>query len=921
MLLGSLLDAKSQDDETAKIDNQDYLDIKRREIEQLGLGQVREEVVDRGLDAESVTWLRGKIGELIPNLIELLKDLEEDDERFAALSTIKQIVRELARDRSFLHALPQLTAAIFFLKCGQDGLVFNAANECLDDIVSCSTHRRLVNIAEEAVGITNENRVRDRAMNCILQIMLTWPAAKLQRQEAQLQGILLAAMTSPNTTRHMRKIARRSSMVSLKRLPQEAKFRMEMGPKLAERVEKEELWVLAQLRNCTFGIANVTDSAVMAESSSEEEEDEEDVNGRKIGVKKKSKKSGVGKEDSFDKIDNSMAKTKESAVAKKRWKKVKMAALIQVAGYKAAVKDAQRTTPLHWLCASPTLQLKPLKSLLEVLTLDSRVAEDAYHRTPLHVLCASQLVTGAMLMSMLSGQPETGADPKIPSKERSALHVDETRRTPLHHLCSNRHAWSAEKMELVAAIAGKWPGWDKCDKEGRTPLDLLASNNQLHADTLDALVGSSVDIARLTILTRPHQPHAPITMDEYNTCSVTPLHWLCMQHIEASASADTVPLRTLRAVVDAYPEAASIAGPDGNTPLHLLCMGQHTVNEHLLIMSTALSSCWEVRNDKGDRPLDMLAADRRITPATMFDLVKHTPRVAEVPMKDIRNPWSDEPLTVLHWICVVISSPPEDGVASALLGKDLGGADYRDLLVDLILTHEKIDHTDAWRAELAPLKRVALRKRAIAEGIGKAELEEAEESYDPKGAVVDLIVAQLREKDDAGVKLREEVTALARLDREMEATHTSLETARVSVLHKRALVVGLKRVIEAFPDATIRQDEEGRTPLHIFCTDSEAFADAITVFIEPMADLSSASLHTRDAYSNSVIDLMSAYGALSADLLRNIVEKSSIVATVEIKDTHGQDCNEFGRGHVMKLANEYITPLHWLCAQPDLKLR
>ena len=88
------------------------------------------------------------------------------------------------------------------------------------------------------------------------------------------------------------------------------------------------------------------------------------------------------------------------------------------------MKDAQRTTPLHWLCASPTLQLKPLKSLLAVLTLDSRTAEDAYHRTPLHVLCASQLVSGAMLMSMLSGQPETGNDPRKPSKERSTLHVD-----------------------------------------------------------------------------------------------------------------------------------------------------------------------------------------------------------------------------------------------------------------------------------------------------------------------------------------------------------------------------------------------------------------------------------------------------------------------------------------------------------------
>ena len=185
------------DDEAMKMDNQDYLVIKRREINLLGLTQVRDEMVDRGLDAESVTWLRGNIGELIPNLIELLKDLEEDSERLAALGTIKQIVRELALDRSFLQRLPQLTAAIFFLKCGQDGLVFSAADECLDEIVSCSTHRRLVDIAEEAVGVTNEDRLRDRAMNCVLQIMLTWPAAKLQRQQAQLQVSHLLIYQSP----------------------------------------------------------------------------------------------------------------------------------------------------------------------------------------------------------------------------------------------------------------------------------------------------------------------------------------------------------------------------------------------------------------------------------------------------------------------------------------------------------------------------------------------------------------------------------------------------------------------------------------------------------------------------------------------------------------------------------------------------
>ena len=77
--------------------------------------------------------------------------------------------------------------------------------------------------------------------------------------------------------------------------------------------------------------------------------------------------------------------------------------------------------------------------------------------------------------------------------------------------------------------------------------------NLIFRETPDRLL-----VLTRTILTRPNQPHAPITMDEHNTCSITPLHWLCMQHIEGSASADTVPLWTLRAVVGAYPEAVSI---------------------------------------------------------------------------------------------------------------------------------------------------------------------------------------------------------------------------------------------------------------------------------------------------------------------------------------------------------------------------
>ena len=96
------------DDEQSKMDNQDYLEMKQREVEAMSVAQLRDEAIDRRLDADSVSWLRGKIAELIPDLIELLHGLDDEAGRLAALNTLKQIVRDLAQDRKFLHTLPQL---------------------------------------------------------------------------------------------------------------------------------------------------------------------------------------------------------------------------------------------------------------------------------------------------------------------------------------------------------------------------------------------------------------------------------------------------------------------------------------------------------------------------------------------------------------------------------------------------------------------------------------------------------------------------------------------------------------------------------------------------------------------------------------------------------------------------------------------
>ena len=129
-----------------------------------------------------------------------------------SVETAATPVRELATDRNFLHELPQLAAAIFFLPCGADGVVFGAANECLQTILASSTHRRLVNIAEEACGVSHEVRLRERAMDCILQLLLQWPAPKLRRQEAQLRRVLQKSLAAPDASQRMRRSTRRAIM-------------------------------------------------------------------------------------------------------------------------------------------------------------------------------------------------------------------------------------------------------------------------------------------------------------------------------------------------------------------------------------------------------------------------------------------------------------------------------------------------------------------------------------------------------------------------------------------------------------------------------------------------------------------------------------------------------------------------------------
>eukprot|EP01048_Picozoa_sp_COSAG05_P026351 COSAG05_NODE_7146_length_850_cov_1.210386_2_plen_219_part_01 len=80
------------------------------------------------------------------------------------------------------------------------------------------------------------------------------------------------------------------------------------------------------------------------------------------------------------------------------------------------------------------------------------------------------------------------------------------------------------------------------------------------------------------------------------------------------------------------------------------------------------------------------------------------------------------------------------------------------------------------RRELQSMRVLALHKRASAEGIDEAQLEDAMDGNDPKGALIGLVLERHR-PDGTG----EDEAAMHR------SVRTELQTMRVAALHKRAV--------------------------------------------------------------------------------------------------------------------------------------
>ena len=86
----------------------------------------------------------------------------------------------------------------------------------------------------------------------------------------------------------------------------------------------------------------------------------------------------------------------------------------------------------------------------------------------------------------------------------------------------------------------------------------------------------------------------------------------------------------------------------------------------------------------------------------------------------------------------------EATIADALVDDAMESDAPKSALISLLTKHATAkrgrDESARLRSELAGLKLVELRQRALAEGVGGAEVEDALESDRPKAAVIELLV-------------------------------------------------------------------------------------------------------------------------------------------------------------------------------------
>ena len=136
--------------------------------------------------------------------------------------------------------------------------------------------------------------------------------------------------------------------------------------------------------------------------------------------------------------------------------------------------DPVGRTPLHVLCANPTVTPELLRLLLKRCPAAARkIAEEL--GTPLHCLCTNVEVTPECLEELVAANP------------RATEEKDGTGRTPLHALCLNASARKAALLPVVLAASSDavishssrrptpWPTYPLLDDGPATVAPALAS--------------------------------------------------------------------------------------------------------------------------------------------------------------------------------------------------------------------------------------------------------------------------------------------------------------------------------------------------------------------------------------------------------------------------------------------------------------
>ena len=114
----------------------------------------------------------------------------------------RHALRRLGGEPLFKRELPLLVAELMRLPA-TNSVIFTAANNCLQTIVAHSTSSRMMGIVAEVCKNRHNHRLRARAVDCALQMMLQWPVSKLRKHDFELEEVMRSGCTDSNAANYL----------------------------------------------------------------------------------------------------------------------------------------------------------------------------------------------------------------------------------------------------------------------------------------------------------------------------------------------------------------------------------------------------------------------------------------------------------------------------------------------------------------------------------------------------------------------------------------------------------------------------------------------------------------------------------------------------------------------------------------------